>query len=344
MKKSSPLLWILPLILLLVLLPFLVPSALPDAGAEEAEGLPVYEPVTLTHPDPGQVPLNEKGIPAYLPHAEGVQMDPPGYMDGTISVRTEERMVANQDGKKTRILFTWVQIADPSQLRTAFSNPYPSQADGNPDRMAIREHAVLAINGDWCVGRNDGVIWRNGKKLRENGYLNGNGYDALVIDTSGDFHILIRPRIEDIAAFGDQIMQSFIFGPALVVDGEAIEYNHNNYGAGAGMGLHKMAQRQVLCQIDRLSYLIISTEGPEQSNGGGFTATEMARIARDCGARQAYNLDGGSSTWTVLVQGPDAKPTRINNLKGKKRQVTDIIYFVTAEPTPEAAAEPTTAE
>ena len=333
MKNRSPFLWIVPLILLLVLLPFLIPSALPVSGAEaEEETVPILEPVTLANPNPGPVPLNEKNIPVCHPHPDGVLSDPPGYLDGTISVRTEERILKNKDGKNTKVLFTFVQIADPSQLRTASASPYPSQAETWGDRLAIRERAVLAINGDWVVGRKEGVVWRNGEKLREATYLNGNGYDALIIDTDGDFHVLIHPELSELDAFEGRIMHSFVFGPALVVDGEMQTYDHNNYGTGAGMGLHKMTQRQVLCQLDHLSYLIISTEGPEQTNGGGFTATEAAQLAYDCGAKQAYNLDGGASTWTILVQGADAKPTRINNLKGKKRPITDIIYFVTAEP------------
>ena len=50
MKKHSPLIWLLPLVLLLTLLPFLVPSSLPIAGAEGEEvTVPAYEPVTLNN-------------------------------------------------------------------------------------------------------------------------------------------------------------------------------------------------------------------------------------------------------------------------------------------------------
>ena len=333
MKKHSPLIWLLPLVLLLTLLPFLVPSSLPIAGAEGEEvTVPAYEPVTLNNPNPEPVRLNENGVPVYQPHPGAVQTDPPGYLDGTISVRTEERLLKNKDGKNTKVLFTYVQIADPSQLRTAFVRPYPSQSEMFGDRLADREHAVLAINGDWVVGRREGVVWRNGVMLREASYLNSKGYDALIIDTDGDFHILIHPELEELEAFEGRIMHSFVFGPALVVNGEPQVYDNNDYGSGAGMGLPKLTQRQVFCQLDHLSYLIISTEGPEQTAGGGFTASEVAQIACDCGAQQAYNLDGGASTWTILAQGEDAKPTRINNIKGKRRPITDIIYFVTAEP------------
>ena len=51
MNKKSPLLWLVPLILLLLLIPFLVPSALPYAGAEKAD-LPAYKPVELANPSP----------------------------------------------------------------------------------------------------------------------------------------------------------------------------------------------------------------------------------------------------------------------------------------------------
>ena len=51
MKKKSPLLWLIPLILLLLVIPFIVPSALPVAGAEETD-LPVYAPVELANPHP----------------------------------------------------------------------------------------------------------------------------------------------------------------------------------------------------------------------------------------------------------------------------------------------------
>ena len=85
--------------------------------------------------------------------------------------------------------------------------------------------------------------------------------------------------------------------------------------------------------MDTLSYLILTTEGPEQSKNGGFDLFTMQQLAYECGAQQAYTLDGGSSTWLVLGN------ERISNSNGRKlRPITDIIYFVTAEPDPAGTA------
>ena len=57
----------------------------------------------------------------------------------------------------------------------------------------------------------------------------------------------------------------------------------------------------------------------------------LAKIAYETGAVNAYNLDGGCTTWLML--GAD----RVNNHNGRNlRPITDMIYFVTAEKDPDA--------
>lgn len=321
------LLWLIPLILLLLLIPFIVPTSLPDAEAEEAE-IPEYAPVELANPDPGPVPTKEedwkkttrekvttspKGK-CYLRDRDGNLC---GYLDGTISVKIDIRTIQG-----TRVFFTWIQIADPSQFRAQFSSPYPSTSETNCDKLAGRENSVLAINGDSCLGIKAGVVYRNGTEYRT---VTGEQYDQLIVDKNGDFHILRNPSLDEIAAYEGNILHSFVFGPALVVDGVAEDLRANR-NFGPGITLRKKAQRQVLCQMDTLSYLIITTEGPEQSKDGGFTLYDLQEIVFETGCVNAYNLDGGCTTWLVL--GTD----RINNHNGRSlRGITDFIYFVTAE-------------
>ncbi len=332
MKTLRKLLWLIPLILLLLILPFIVPSAVmsPDAGAEES-GVPVYTPVTLEHPDVEPLPMKpvakyEPGMTPYAPDPDAFITDEEGnltgYLDGTISVRTEERVL-----RGTRVLFTWVQLADASQFRTAMAGHYPQANETNPRVLAKTLMPVLAINGDWCVGHNYGVVIRNGKRLRKAGFGN---YDSLIIDYEGNFHILKAPKMSEFDAYEGQVMHAFVFGPALVIDGEAQTYSDRE---GREMGASARHQRQALCQMGPLSYLIITTEGPEQSEDGGFTVNEIAQLAHDCGAVQAYNLDGGASVWVLLGD------TRINNLEShNQRHITDLVYFVTAEPAQEKTA------
>ena len=327
MKKKHTLVWLVPLILLLLLIPFLVPSALPYAGAEE---LPVFTDVELANPAPEPVSLEPNPKYKNSMVSRYATNDPLGYQDGTICVKIEKRTVVNGIGGKTTVYFTWVKIADPSQLRTSTNQPYPSKQLVAATSLARRERSVLAINGDYFCDRTEGIVYRNGERLRNGVFDTGYGYDALIIDLNGNFHILQKPDPSDFKPYEGCISHSFIFGPALVVDGKMQVLDGNNYASSPGMGLHKYLQRQAICQMDYLTYLMITAEGPEQSKDGGLTGQEMAQLAYDCGAVQAYNLDGGSSSWLVL--GTD----RINATRGKKRDIQDIIYFVTAEedPTP----------
>lgn len=329
MKKNRTLLWLIPLILLLLLIPFIVPSSLPAAGAE---GIPEYQPVELANPDPGPItPVTEtlnngKTVEynPYGPHPDAYVRDANGdaigYLDGTLSVRVDVRTV--QDN---RVWFAWVQIADASQLRAAFARPYPSDALRTGSEMAKGERAVLALNGDYCTGIHGGVgtIFRNGKEYRR---VDAERYDQLIIDINGNFHILKNAKSADFDAYEGCILHSFVFGPALVVDGELQDLGDaRDYGYN--MTFEKPARRQAICQMGPLSYLIVTTEGPEQHANGGFSLYDFARLVYDTGAVNAYNLDGGSSTWLVM----DNKQIGIaRNL----RSIADIIYFVTAEPDP----------
>ena len=335
MEKKRTLRWLIPLILLLLLIPLIVPSSLPSAGAEES--VPEYQPVELSNPDPGPVPTEAvewtkkvtRDRVLYAPHADayvtGENGKPFAYQDGTIYVKIEERVI---DG--TRVMFTWVQIADPSQLRAQFTQPYPSESSKYGTDLAKRERAVVALNGDYCTGIKAGLVYRNGTEYRR---VEPGKYDQLIVDIWGNFHILRGPKLSDLAAYEGSILHSFIFGPALVIDGAVVDIG-TEADYVPNMTFRKKTQRQVICQMDTLSYLIISTEGPEQSRNGGLTLYDMAQLAYNCGAQQAYNLDGGSSTWLVLGN------ERISNSNGRQlRPITDIIYFVTAEPDPASSAE-----
>ena len=330
MKKRHLLLWLIPLIVLLMLVPFVVPSALRVADAESAD-LPVFTPVELENPNPAplQMPDPKGNDPyGYAPHENGFVYDEATkaaweYRDGTIYVKIEVRTI-----DKTKVYFTWVQIADASQLRT-----HCSSTESSPITESRKVGALLAISGDWYSGRKEGVIYRDRVLMRPERPFGD--HDALIIDNDGWFHILYRPDENAFAAYSGNVMHSFLFGPALVIDGKLQAFDGNNYGMGK-MGLHKLTQRQAFCQMDNLTYLIITTEGPNESRGGGFTVEQLARLCYDMGAKNAYNLDGGNSACLVLNN------VRMNRFgKGGYRPITDLIYFVSAEPAPAPTEAPT---
>lgn len=305
---------ILAVIVLLALLAVLVPSATPLAIGEEAVEYPAYTPVTLT----AQVaPIPYPKDTPYAPHMDAyvtfdssmpyAPQDPKfypaytGYQDESLSVRVEYTRAYD-----TTIQLVWVQIAHPSQLRAALCRPHPSKSAARASAIAKRVNAVLAINGDYFTYRKEGYITRN--------------------DENADLHIIPSYSEEEINDFltgsGHQIIHSYTFGPGLVIDHvRQTEYPLDSYAAEMD------TQRLVLCQMDSLSYLIIATEGPENKGSTGLTMAEISQFCLDMGARQAYNLDGGSSASVILGN------QKINFLStGKVRSVGDIPYFVTGIP------------
>ena len=220
---------VLVVLALLVLLALLVPSATPLALSEEAQPYPTYVPVELEATGVEPISYEEK-VP-YAPIKENYLPDKAGYLDPTISVRVEYTRAYD-----TTIQLTWVQIADASQLRAKLANPYPSKSWVRPDVIAKRVSAVLAINDDWFMNRNVGYIVRNGELLRDNP---DEGYDVLIIDSDGDFHIIQKPTREKIDSFAGDVIHALSFGPALVVDGvEQTEFESNK-----GDVLHEIASK-----------------------------------------------------------------------------------------------------
>ena len=331
MKKSKAMAWLTALVLLAAVLP--AGGAAAAAGGENGfyslEDLPVFEPVILENRHPEPLALGDKA--PYAPKEENFAPDNGGYLDATLYVQIEERTLRN-----TKVYFTFVQIADPTQLRTALAYPYPSTKSDKGPKVARGKNTVVAINADWFVNKDNkgrGTIYRNGELIRTKA---AGLYDSLIIDTAGDFHIIPHAEPEDFAPYEGRILHSFCFPSALVIDGELMAFDKKDKTTDEVFSHHnggwKRAQRNVFCQLDTLTYLIITTEGPDQSKDGGMTLPEAARLAWDMGAKQAFNLDGGSSTILML------NGERLNCLrKGGKppindRNVGDIIYFATAEP------------
>jgi exopolysaccharide biosynthesis protein len=290
-------------LLLLLMLIVLAPSAslLPSAFADS---------LTLT----AEKPLPIDSSPGYTPDPDAYLPDGAGYLDASISVQ-----VTMDRAYDTNIMLVNIQIADPSQLRTAMSSYYGSTATDFGYTMAKHNNAVLAINGDFYSIHSSGYLVRQGKLYRN---LPDGDTDILAIDENGDFHIFLKATRETLSAFTGTVINSFSFGPALVVDGVRATDLSKEEAAP-----QKLAQRICIAQTGPLSYLCVATEGPENEGSLGLTLEQFADYVAATGCTNAYNLDGGSSSTVVLNN------KKINSLTTQKmRQLSDIIYFATATP------------
>lgn len=259
----------------------------------------------------GFAPLPIDDSPGPAVPEENYLPDETGYVDESISVRIEE--IREYD---TTILVAYVNIAHPSQIRTTMADKYGSTRTTLGRVMTKRSNAVFAVNGDFFNFHSDGYLVRQGVLYRDK---TDPVYDLLIIDDKGDFHIIIDPTEEAAHGFEGTIVNSFNFGPALVVDGELI-----TTAKEMNVGLNKPTQRMGIAQLGPLSYMCVATEGPENKGSVGLTIPQFAQLMKDLGAMTAYNLDGGSSSSMLLGN------KKINALSSaKNRPICDILYFAT---------------
>lgn len=268
--------------------------------------------------------LGEEGLPIggpapYPPVSSAYSEDGLSYDDGTISVRIEQEVAFDSN-----IVYVYVKLSHPSQLRTALAAEYPSKKVVDVPMMAERNNAVLAINGDFFSYHSEGIIMRSGELLRVNTTSKSYGRDMLIINEQGDFEFMIPVTKKNWDAYEGAPREIFSFGPALIIDGVVQEYD---YRKKTSCGYPTPAQRLAICQMEEpLSYLIVATNGPEQEETAGVSLPELVELLKARGVKHAYNLDGGNST-TIWFNGQ-----RINSPGFANRKVGDAIYFATLQP------------
>lgn len=240
----------------------------------------------------------------------------------------------------TSYLVARVKIADPSQLRAYVTenrnmNKYPSKY---ATEMAKYVNAVFAISGDVTNMDKSRSGTKTGKHITRNFETwltnarpdkNGEGIlDILIIDTDGNLTIIPKCTEDDIAAFNGTIVSTYSFGPGLVIDSQQVT-DYSKYGMN--YGARKQAQRICIGQTGPLEYIAVYSAGPDQKTPEGkkckgLTISEFAELVYAQGdVINAYNLDGGTSTWMVFHD------ERLNSFGSKNRNtIADIIYFASA--------------
>ena len=222
------------------------------------------------------------------------------YEDPSLHIKIDHGRVND-----TNYLVAHVTVASAMQIRSMFTGSYGSPSEEWGTTLAKNAKAVLAISGDsFHKHSNIGLVAKQGKLYR-------NKCDRLEDKSGLRYDVLI--------------INGFTFGPGLVIDGVKQSGFKNMNNAS-----DKPAQRMCIAQVGPLDYLCIYTEGPEDTGSTGLTLDQFAIfVASFEGVQNAYNLDGGVTTWMVFKQGTNSY-AKINGTNPKKRPIADILYFVTA--------------
>lgn len=242
-----------------------------------------------------------------------------GYKDSTIEVVCWKETHKNN----AELCFADITIKHPSQFRRQWSNgDYNSNKYQTPLIMFNSSKGVIGMSADFYKFRKYGIIVQYGTVICD---VKGVNYDldVLVVDYNGDFHIWkdndLRDHIQKNGA--DDIMLSFTFGPALIVDGKPYDSSvdtSKKYQLGEPMD---SSGRTAIGQLGKLHYLLCTVGNPGSRRPG------VADIMAAKGCITAYNLDGGQSG-TMLF---DSKVYNKIAYKGNERPMSDILYFASAE-------------
>ena len=281
--------------------------ALSCAGAEEA---PAQLPIDFT---PGHV-------------ASPDNFSDTGYEDASLTVVMQRVWVDNAHFNVAR-----VKVAHPSQLRTTLANPANLNKTNRISTIAIDNHAVVAIGGDFFTKDSYGYVVRMTEVFRKKPLQSR---DMLITDENGDFHIIKNSDAAQLKALMEAhtVVNAFNFGPGLVIDGvkqdidKDYKYNPSGFEPRCAIG-----------QVGPLEYVLVVVDGGKGrevtiSNADGSTKKSsgcnmdiLAQFMLDQGCQQAYNLDGGNSSLMVF-----GKENFSQKSQKAERGVSDIIYFATS--------------
>lgn len=263
--------------------------------------------------DPGLPPQPDCFI-----YEEG-EKDPVGYEDPSISVHIRRGRYIDSNW-----LAAEIRLATPQQLRTAMASKVGEDVTVVGPTVARKAKSVFAVNGDYFSARSGGYLVRQGKQYRLD--CKG-GHDVLIIDDKGDLHVVCKATNDAIKAFEGTVINSFTFGPCLVLDGQ--KRTDEDY-AYFDVGMYKKTQRMAICQTGPLEYLCVCCDGPENKGSKGLTMDEFADLLMTFeNVKIAYNLDGGSSSTAVFIN-RNGDYYKINARDSKVRTLKDLICFDSA--------------
>lgn len=212
-----------------------------------------------------------------------------------------------------------VQLQPGTLLQAGLADGFQQGKVDYTSSIAEANNAILAINGDYCTGRNTGVIIRNGVL-----YLDNPVREGLALYSDGSMKVYDENAVSAEQLLADGVYNTYSFGPALLVDGgipsgldttevEDIGQDHTILGnqPRTGIGI-----------IDANHYVFVVVDGRSAGYSRGVALSEFAQIFKDLGCTTAYNLDGGGSSAMYFMGG------LVNNPLGKDRErgISDILY------------------
>ncbi len=235
------------------------------------------------------------------------------YKDSDIAITITEH---RENG--TTIYVADVQLSSAEYLKTALANGiYGRNVTEKTSEIAGKNHAILAINGDYYGTREKGYVLRNGVLYRNTA---SNGQEDLVIYQDGSFEIVAETSISAEQLLANGTEQILSFGPALVIDGQVSVTESEEVGKAKTSN-----PRTAIGIVEQGHYLFVVSDG-RTDESVGLSLHDLAEFMQSIGAKIAYNLDGGGSS-TMVFNGEIINNPTTNGRNIRERSVSDIVYI-----------------
>lgn len=296
------------------------PAAITEAPATDTPvPEPTEAPTDTPEPTPGPDPTRE-------PREGDITSNFPNYdtgEDADYSYQSDEIRIAiriTKDAEKKQTYYVadiWVRSI--YSIRTVFAHNKFNSGTEEGDVIAKRENAILAVNGSY----NQGLAFHGGKlykQLRQNKGWNSCAACLIYEDGTMKTFRLGKEKLDIKEEIKNGAIHGWQFGPIIIRDYE-IDQQISRYSLG-------YKARNMLGYYEPGHYVIVTCDAGRK-DAEGMNEDQMAELMKSLGVKEAFNLDGGTSSVMVFMGEIINRPTTHND-DGKVvsgRALKDMLLF-----------------
>ena len=205
-----------------------------------------------------------------------------------------------------------IYVSDIHYLQSYMHGNYEYGLSGDSMKnLSAFADAVVALNGDYALTTDSGVIIRNGEVLRDKPSTS----EICVLFEDGTVQCYLGSEYDSEEVLEKGAWQAWTFGPSLLDGkGKALTSFSSRYGT-----VLQFNPRSVFGYYEPGHYCFVAIDGRQAEYAIGLDMNETAKLMEDLGCKAAFNLDGGRSTQMTFLG------DMVNDPYKQGRYVGDII-------------------
>lgn len=289
-----------------------VPAA--SEGPETSE-----EPVLTAEPVPTREPM-EGDVTDHFPNYDtGADADY-SYQSDELRIAIK-KYVNPHDPEIPEVYYVAdIWIRNINSFRTGFAKGKFNTGREDGEKLAVREHAILAVSGTM----NTGLVLQNRIRYKNASSTKNPRFRGIMLlyeDGSMKSFNLIHQTLDLPKEQREKgVVHAWHFGPLLIQDGKVTQKFYIN---------DTRHPRIILGYYEPGHYCLVAVDGRNSKRAIGMNEYEMAQLMLELGVKDALNLDGGTSAMMVFMGKCISTPSGVDvDGDGKAgRDLDDMLLF-----------------